>query len=281
MHYGTWDGEFSNSYLGTSKPGVAHGDLSTSCTDHSFNGKTIEEVLVYSDNDDDNRVRGIELWADDDNYWIGGDNDGDLRERTVEFCCGWSFYGFETDLNPVTGDIWNIEVGQIYLSGFVNDKQTLDNAPADIFRYTRDLNEAYLNVYEANQWIFVTEILESNTLAHLTPATPTDVYVLRQDEKDEKEAEIEEIEADGGSGTAYPDHKDESRTDNTGAWVGLVVGLAMLSVMIAGLIIKLVCAKRMQNMSSDRRTLVNQSSNRSLNQSNSMHSPGRRNPDDI
>ena len=41
MHYGTWDGEYSNSYLGTSKLGVVHGDLSTSCTDHSFQGNTI------------------------------------------------------------------------------------------------------------------------------------------------------------------------------------------------------------------------------------------------
>ena len=105
--------------------------------------------------------------------------------------------------------------------------------------------------------------------------------MLRQDEKERLQAKIDEISADGGSGDPYPDHRDESRTDNTGAWVGLVVGLCMLAVMIAGLIVKMVCAKRMQNMSSDRRTLVNQSSNRSLNNSNSMHSPGRRNPDDI
>ena len=276
MHYGTWD-DFSSSYIGATKDGVTHGSLDGDCTTTGFAGDWPYTVTVWSDDDDDNRVHGVRIAAYGDDFVAeAGSTSG--RERSIE---NSEFFGFETDLDPVTGNIWNIEPSTIDWSDFSSQKATLDNAPATLFQTTKDLNAAYLDVYEANQWIYVSKILESNTLAHLAPAEPADVYVLRADEKEEKEALIAEIQENGGSGDAFPDHLDKTRIDNTGAWVGLIVGLVMLLSMIAGMIIRMTCAKRMQAASGDRRMLVNQSSNRSLNQSNSMHSPGRRNPDDI
>ena len=82
----------------------------------------------------------------------------DTSPEEVDFRSGsWSFFGFETGLNSVTGDLdWDpFNIGEVDWSSFASQKAQLDAAPANIFRYTRELNQAYLDIYEANQWVYV------------------------------------------------------------------------------------------------------------------------------
>ena len=262
LYYGTGANEIA---------GPAHGDLTSGCTDYQFPASERPQSVAFYTADGNAPLLGMAIKFASGSTFSGGPVDvtGQFKaEKTYLATDANQFFGFDSTFDDVALQFTEGKVASYDTAEFERIKNVISNSVEAIAATNVNIQAAIDGQAEWEQIAIYQKVIEADVITGVAKVVPGPVYVLRQEEADQIQKDIDaqvvaikaeqaaynlaykQAEADGlgGNDPAVKDHEGNDEPENAGAIITLVFGLFMLIAVILIMVWKCKMAKSQAEM---------------------------------